>query len=349
MRIKIFCWNVRGLNDREKRKLIKGVVRNQKPDLVCLLETKVKDISMQMVKSVGVGRFLNWASVDARGAAGGLLLFWDNRVLENLEVESGGYSIFVRFRNCADGFFWIFFGVYGPMMGNEKEDFWEELGAIRGLWEDPWCIGGDFNVVRFPEERRNAPRLTTEMRRFSEVIGEPGLRDFPLTGGPFTWIGGLNSQAASRLDRFLILDQWEDHFSAITQSALPRLVSYHNPIVLEVGGFSSGKSPFCFENMWLKIDGFKDLVRSWWNGYSVEGYSSHCIVEKLKALKKDLKKWNNEVVGNVSFNRAEAYSRLQHWEAKENEISLTPGDVEAKNLALEDYKKWAFLEETSWR
>ena len=141
------------------------------------------------------------------------------------------------------------------------------------------------------------------------MIGEPGLRDFPLTGGPFTWIGGLNSQAASRLDRFLILDQWEYHFSAITQSALPRLVSDHSPIVLKAGGFSSSKSPFRFENMWLKIDGFKDLVRSWWNGYFVEGYSSHCIAEKLKALKKDLK-WNKEVVGNVSFNRAEAYSRL---------------------------------------
>ena len=53
MRIKILCWNVRGLNDSEKRKLIKGVVRNQKPDLVCLLETKVKEMSLQMVKSVG--------------------------------------------------------------------------------------------------------------------------------------------------------------------------------------------------------------------------------------------------------------------------------------------------------
>ena len=87
--------------------LIKSVVKNQKPDLVCLMETKVKEISVQMVNCVGVGRFLNWVSVDARGAVGGLLLFWDNKVLEKLEVESGGYSISVCFRNCADGFTWI--------------------------------------------------------------------------------------------------------------------------------------------------------------------------------------------------------------------------------------------------
>ena len=172
MRIKILCWNVRGLNDIEKRKLIKGVVRNRKPNLVCLMETKVNEMSVQMVNCVGVGRFLNWASVDARGAAKGLLLFWDNRVLEKLEVESGGYSISIRFRNRDDGFTWIFSGVYESVIGSEKKDFWEELGVIHGLWEDPWCIGRDFNTVRFPEERRNAPRLTTEMRRFLEVIGD---------------------------------------------------------------------------------------------------------------------------------------------------------------------------------
>ncbi|RVX19160.1 hypothetical protein CK203_008802 [Vitis vinifera] len=259
--------------------------------------------------------------VDARGVAGGLLLFWDNRVLENLEVESKG----------------------------EKEDFWEELGAIRGLWDDPWCLGGDFNSVRFLEKRRNTHSLTAEMRRFSKVIGELGLRDSPLTGGLFTWIGVLNSQVASRLDCFLISDQREDHFSTITHSTLPCMVSDHNPIVLEAGGFSSGKSPFRFKNMWLKIDGFKDLIRSWWNGYSVKGYSNHYIAEKFKALKKDLKIWNKEVVGNVSSNRVEAFSCLQCWEAKENDNPLTLGDMEAKNLAIENYKKWALLEETSWR
>ena len=78
------------------------------------------------------------------------------------------------------------------------------------------------------------------------MIGELGLRDSPLTRGPFTWIGGLNSQAASRLDHFLISDQWKDHFSAITQPALPRMVSDHSPIVLEAEGFSSGKKPIPF-------------------------------------------------------------------------------------------------------
>ncbi|KAL6316355.1 hypothetical protein AAG906_017992 [Vitis piasezkii] len=203
---------------QSSRKANQGSGEESKPDLVCLLETNVKEMSLQMVKSVGVGRFLNWASMDAKGAAGGLILFWDNRVLENLEVESGGI----------------------PSLFDLETTLMASLG---------FSLEWDFNSVRFPEKRRNAPSLTAEMRRFSKVIGS-----------------------------------WEDHFSAITQSTLPHMVFDHSPIVLKAGGFSSGKSPFCFENMWLKIDCFKDLVRSWWNGYS-----------------------NKEVVSNVSSNR-EAFS-----------------------------------------
>ena len=48
-----------GVNDNSKRKLIKSVVRTQKVDLVCLLETKVQEMELQVVRSLGVGRFLN--------------------------------------------------------------------------------------------------------------------------------------------------------------------------------------------------------------------------------------------------------------------------------------------------
>ena len=73
--------------------------------------------------------------------------------------------------------------MYGPAIGRLREDFWDELGTIRGLWQDPWCLGGDFNVIRLLGERNRISRLSSAMRRFSEIIDDLELRDFPLQGG----------------------------------------------------------------------------------------------------------------------------------------------------------------------
>ena len=80
-----------------------------------------------------MGSFLEWGSLNARGAAGGVVVFWDNRVLELVGMEVGLFSISCRFKNCEDGFSWIFLGVYGPTLKRYRELFWEELGAIRRL------------------------------------------------------------------------------------------------------------------------------------------------------------------------------------------------------------------------
>ena len=73
-----------------------------------------------------------------------------------------------------------------------------------------------FNVIRFLEECSKGGRLNYAMRRFSEVIEDLELRDLPLHGGIFTWSGGLNNQTRSRLDCFLISDDWEGLFSNST-------------------------------------------------------------------------------------------------------------------------------------
>ena len=66
------------------------------------------------------------------------------------------------------------------------EKLWEDLGAIRGRWGNPWCIGGDFNVIRFPSKRSREGRCTSPMRRVSQFIDELELKDLPLQGGFFT-------------------------------------------------------------------------------------------------------------------------------------------------------------------
>ena len=153
MKLRILSWNVRGANDREKRKLIKEVIKSQKANLVCLQETKIQEMSNGLVKSLGVGRCLEWGVLNSRGATGGVLVFWDNRVLQLEEMEVGKFTVSCRFKNCEDGFCWRFSGVYGPTVKAEREELWSELGAIRGIWNEPWCVAGDLNMIRFPYER----------------------------------------------------------------------------------------------------------------------------------------------------------------------------------------------------
>ncbi|RVW36589.1 hypothetical protein CK203_072861 [Vitis vinifera] len=71
--------------------------------------------------------------------------------------------------------------------------------------------------------------------------------------------------------------------------------------------------------MWLKVEGFKDLVRKWWTCYNFSGYYSHILACKLKALKQDLKVWNREVFGNVPLNKNIALSQIGFWDAKERD------------------------------
>ena len=76
--------------------------------------------------------------------------------------------------------------MYGLVEGRYKELFWEELSSIRGLWDGPWCLGGDFNEIVSPSERSKGGRLSSAMRRFSEILNETGMGDLPLHGGPYT-------------------------------------------------------------------------------------------------------------------------------------------------------------------
>ena len=89
------------------------------------------------MRSLGTGRFLDWGALDAFGSAGGILICWDKRTLNVLEMGVGQFSISCRFRNVVDGFVWIFTGVYEPFSREEMGWLWKELRVIRGIWDDP--------------------------------------------------------------------------------------------------------------------------------------------------------------------------------------------------------------------
>ena len=59
MKIRILSWNVKGASDSDKKKVIKLVIKSKKVDVVCLQETKIKEMRMGLVCRLGVGKHLD--------------------------------------------------------------------------------------------------------------------------------------------------------------------------------------------------------------------------------------------------------------------------------------------------
>ena len=194
-------------------------------------------------------------------------------------------------------------------------------------------------MTRFLCEGNRKERMSSAMRRFSKVVDELNLRDLLLQGGPFTWSGDLNGRSMSRLDNFLVTEDWESHFRGVVQYTLSRPVSDHFPVMLNGGGLRRGSTSFCFENVWLKEEGFKELLKSWWQGFNIRGARSFVLIEKLKALKSNLKTWNKEVFKKVGVNKALAFEKVSFWDEQEKSRELSMEEVEARKEAREDFKK----------
>ncbi len=52
MKPRIVSWNVRGLNEKEKSLMIRGLLRDWKADIVCLQDTKMEYIYREVIRSL---------------------------------------------------------------------------------------------------------------------------------------------------------------------------------------------------------------------------------------------------------------------------------------------------------
>ncbi|XP_050243704.1 uncharacterized protein LOC126692222 [Quercus robur] len=283
------------------------------------------------------------------GGSGGILLMWDNRVVDKVDEAVGCFSVSCKFKNVADHFVWAFTGVYGPNSDRDRRFLWEELSGLRSWWDVPWCVGGDFNVVRFPFEHSGIANFSSTMLQFSDFISEQSLVNLPLVGGNFTWCNSREVVASSKLDRFLLSVDWEEKFPSVCQCRLPKLMSNHFPILLEGGKLHGGKKPFRFENMWLKDEGFLGRVSSWWESYHFQETPSFSLANKLKMLKLDLKRWNVEEFGNIGLKVQNLWKDLKVLEVIEEVRALTVEERREKDRIHGELEKSILLEEICWR
>ena len=86
--------------------------------------------------------------------------------MELVDSKVGTYAVCIKLKSLKYDFVWGLIGVYGPNDDSLRYALFDELKLFLSLWDIPWCLGGDFNVVRCPVERTSGGGLSRQCWNF---------------------------------------------------------------------------------------------------------------------------------------------------------------------------------------
>ena len=148
--MRIVSWNCRGFGNLRTVRELCRLVKEKKPNIVFLMETKLRSNKMERVR-VQLG-FEYMFVVDSIGKSGGLALFWT----EDAEVEIQNYShrhINAKVCSSPDKSQWKLTGFYGHPDPSKRMEAWNLLRHIARIEPMPWVCFGDFNEILSADEK----------------------------------------------------------------------------------------------------------------------------------------------------------------------------------------------------
>ncbi|KAK7255418.1 hypothetical protein RIF29_28827 [Crotalaria pallida] len=160
-----------------------------------------------------------------------------------------------------------------------------------------------------------------EWGEFRQFINDLELVDLPLIGRKYTRYKP-NGKASSKLDRFLINEEWNQNWNDIKQVALQQELSDRCPLLLNCDAKDWVPKPCRTNNCWLEDHRFEQFVKTELNKISVQGWEAFILKEKLKLLKHVLKEWNKTVFGDLDKKIEDAVQKINHFDSLMEERDL---------------------------
>ncbi|KAD7117426.1 hypothetical protein E3N88_04694 [Mikania micrantha] len=213
--------------------------------------------------------------------------------------------------------------VYGPQGLNEKKDLWVELEDLKTSGSGYWVYAGDFNEVRNSSERVKSELNVMGATLFNQFIYNAQLMEYNMGGNPYTYMRGFGD-SYSKLDRFLVCNDFVNKWPNACVTALSRHLFDHCPIFLITSNIDFGPSPFRFYSSWLKFQGINEVVEETLCMRVATGKPDKVLAAKLKALKEVLRKWTKEQKQkyDLSLSSLKLVSNHYDKEASNRELSL---------------------------
>jgi exonuclease III len=250
-------------------------MRQERVDVLGLQETIRQDFSAAELRSLEFGGQFGWNWLPANGHSGGMLLGFRDEAFEVGTWRKGEFFISADILQRNVNRKWSFILVYGPADHSRTEDFLGELEREVTATPLPVVVGGDFNLIRRLQDKSNEVVNWPRIRRFNDAIAAMTLRELNRAGARFTWTNNQLDPIRSVLDRVFVSPSWEAMFPMCTLSAITRIGSDHNPLLLDDGSMGiKRQARFFFQTWWFGVAGFENMLKPKMLGLMFGGGSS---------------------------------------------------------------------------
>ncbi|GLT95060.1 hypothetical protein SLE2022_127650 [Rubroshorea leprosula] len=246
-------------------------------------ETKVERVDDQLCRSIWGQDSVEWCAKGFKGKGGGRLCLWDPSLVEKIEVFEGDGFLGVEGLWGKNKSKCCFLNVYGPCNVSGCVKLWEDLSNLIKAQNCFFCIAGDLNCVRGSHERKGRMTSHPGSDNFNLFIESNYLVDLPLSNRKFTWYKS-NGSAQSRLDRFLLLENYLEFLGNCVQLALKKSISDHCPISLSSSNHDWGPKPFQSINSWTMHPNFNQMIDNLWNSFEIEDIGGFNAKKRSKSL-----------------------------------------------------------------
>jgi hypothetical protein len=118
------------------------------------------------------------------------------------------------------------------------------------------------------------------MHNFRSVLDDLQLGELHLSGRLYTWSNHRDSPTLERLDRAYACH----HLRCLLSDS-----SDHAPLLLVLNSEPWARPRFRFDDYWIKLGGFKDVVSAAWNARISATDPCRVLDQKLRAVAKALR------------------------------------------------------------
>lgn len=348
----ILIWNVRGLNDLARRDVVRLLLSQHNVSVVCLQESKLAVVDVSVIMQICGSMFDGFEFVPAAGTRGGIIVAWrtDRVALSNFQSADTFLAAEAKLTNSDVMFNLV--TVYGPQATDDKLNF---LADLKNLYlnlmptDRPCILAGDFNLIAAAADKNNSRINRRCLTAFRGFINDLQLRDLYLQGRRYTWSNEQRQATMVRLDRVLFNEEWDAQFPGCLLQALSSEMSDHCPLLLSCDAGFQHHRRFRFENHWVKLDGYKEVVAHTWNSVPNRRDSLSTIAVKLRATARALRRWSSRFHSDLALRAAITSTLIMLLDRAMDNRVLTDAELQFRAMLKMNRLGIAAVQRSMWR